>query len=68
VLNHEIGDLAKGRRRLWLAAREGVVEVAEKPRTSETTTADGYAVAASLADHAEGVLGDPDVAVAEDWD
>ena len=66
VLDHEVCDLAKGRRRPRLGTREDVCEIAEKPRPPEATSPHRDTVAPGLSNHPEGVVGDPDVAVADD--
>ncbi len=68
VLDHEIGNLAEiglGGDRLSLESSD---EVAEKPWSAEATAADRDAGTAGFIDHADGVFGDPDVAVAENRD
>ncbi len=47
-------------------AAEGAREVAEEPRAAEAAATDDDAVAAGLVHHADGVVGRPDVAVAQD--
>ena len=49
-------------------AGERVGQLAEEPRSTEAAPADDHAVAAGVPDHRQGVLGPPDVAVAEHGD
>ena len=65
VLDHHVGDLAKGRTGLDLSAGKGICQVAEEPGSTQAPPSDDHTVASGLFHHAESVLGLPDVPITE---
>src|SRR5690606_845776 len=62
------GDLAEGGFGFGVATAERRREITEQPRAAEAASPDHDTVASGLLDHAHGVRGAPDVAVAEHRD